>query len=68
MSIGIGRSRACTAIIETPQESPRNRAVAYNNRGNACAKGDLDRAIADFNEAIRLDPNYAVAFNNRGSA
>ena len=32
---------SCTAIIEFPQESSRNRAVAYNNRGNAWkAKGD----------------------------
>jgi tetratricopeptide (TPR) repeat protein len=31
-------------------------------------KGDNDRAIADFNEAIRLDPNNALAFCNRGRA
>jgi cytochrome c-type biogenesis protein CcmH/NrfG len=29
-------------------------------------KGDYDRAVADYNEAIRLDPNNAVAFCNRG--
>ena len=60
---------SCTAIIESPQESPRNRAVAYKNRGNAWnAKGDHDRAIADYSEAIRLDPDYAIAYNNRGLA
>ena len=31
-------------------------------------KGDNDRAIADYTEVIRLNPNYAMAFNNRGAA
>jgi multidrug efflux pump subunit AcrA (membrane-fusion protein) len=37
-------------------------ATSFHNRGSAwSAKGDLDRAIADYNEAIRLDPkNTAV--------
>jgi tetratricopeptide (TPR) repeat protein len=43
--------------------------LAYNNRGIAWShKKDYDRAIADFNEAIRLDPNDATAYNNRGWA
>ena len=31
-------------------------------------KGDYDAAIADFNEAIRLDPTFKWAYNNRGFA
>jgi len=29
-------------------------------------KGDNERAIADYTEVIRLNPNDAHAFNNRG--
>ncbi len=32
------------------------------------AKGEDQEAIADYTEAIRLDPDYAVAYNNRGLA
>jgi tetratricopeptide (TPR) repeat protein len=32
------------------------------------AMGDLDGAIADFTEAIKAGPDYAVAYNNRGFA
>ena len=38
------------------------RGVAYNNKGN------YDRAIADFNEASRLNPNDARVFHVRGVA
>jgi tetratricopeptide (TPR) repeat protein len=37
-----------------------NRAIVYN------MKGDRDRAMADYNEAIRLDPGNANA-SNRGA-
>ncbi|MGB7125369.1 MAG: tetratricopeptide repeat protein [Methylovirgula sp.] len=63
------RIKACTAMIESGQETPINLSVAYNNRGNAYrAKGDFDRAIADFNDAIGLDPNLPTVYYNRGNA
>ena len=47
----------------------RDNPDAYFNRGIAHrAKGDLDGALADYTEAIRLKPDYALAYNNRGAA
>ena len=38
-----------------------------DNRANAHrVKGDNDRAIADYTDAIRLDPNFVTAYYNRG--
>jgi tetratricopeptide (TPR) repeat protein len=43
--------------------------MAYNNRGNAGDdKGDLDGALKDYTEAIRLKPDDATAYYNRGIA
>ena len=40
--------------------------MAFNNRGVAYRdKGDPDRAIADYDAAIRIAPKFAVAFSNR---
>ena len=36
-------------------------ACSYNNRGLAFGfKGDYNRARADYNQAIRLDPKFAL--------
>src|SRR5262245_57853015 len=60
---------ACTRAIESRTFSGRDLALLYFKRGIEWrAKGDLDRAIADYTEAIRLNPKLALAHNNRGNA
>jgi len=60
---------ACTRNIESGRFAGRNLAVAFTNRALGYKrKGQLDKAIADYDEAIRLKPDLVVAFNNRGNA
>jgi lipoprotein NlpI len=59
----------CTKVLADEKQKPKGRAAAFFNRGNAhVAKGDAAAAIADFDEAIKLDPKNASAYNNRGNA
>jgi lipoprotein NlpI len=59
----------CTALIQSGQLTNYNLANAFNNRGLSYhVKGEYDRAIQDYDQAIRLNPGYAYAFFNRGIA
>jgi lipoprotein NlpI len=63
------RIAGCTALVESERLSVQDRAAAYGNRCWAYSdKGNSDRAIADCNDAIRLDPKLANAYVNRGKA
>jgi len=65
----------CTRVLDRAgSQTAHSRAIALANRGQAYQNGgNLDRAIADFSEAIRIDadfPNWryarAVQYGNRG--
>jgi lipoprotein NlpI len=59
----------CSRIVEDAKQKPKARGVAFYNRGNAhVLKGDHDKAIADFDEALKLEPKNASIYNNRGNA
>ena len=64
---------ACSDLLALVDKDPTTdsdfKSVTYHNRGLAYGnKGDFDRAIADFNKAIELNPNSNEAYNSRGIA
>src|SRR5437899_11554527 len=60
---------SCTAVIKSGGQTAQWLVAAFNSRGNAhLSTRNYDRAIDDYNEAIRLDPKFAIGFNNRGLA
>lgn len=57
----------CALALESGSLAKRERVGIYINRGNAYGKkGDFDHAIADYGEAIRIDPNSWDAYYDRG--
>jgi tetratricopeptide (TPR) repeat protein len=58
----------CSLIIETVPTPQVDTAMAYSNRGRAyMLLGELDKALGDFNDAVRLDPGFASAYSLRGN-
>jgi tetratricopeptide (TPR) repeat protein len=63
------RIDACTAVIDSGRFDGKSLSSALSDRGVAYLNvRNNDRALADFNEAIRIDPDNAKAFGGRGLA
>lgn len=63
------RLAGCTRLIDRTREPPKNRANAYVRRGMAyLSMRDLERAVLDLDQAIKLDPKMTDAYGNRAVA
>ncbi|NOT39142.1 MAG: tetratricopeptide repeat protein [Alphaproteobacteria bacterium] len=61
--------RACTLVIETPGQDRAEKLLALLGRATAYRdNGDYDKAIADYNALIALDPDEDMAFLGRADA
>jgi tetratricopeptide (TPR) repeat protein len=59
----------CTAVINSGKYTGQNLTLAVWIRGKAYTKkGQYDRAIQDYDLAIKLDATYGGAFGDRGFA
>jgi tetratricopeptide (TPR) repeat protein len=60
---------ACSTIIRDDSESPQNRADAYAYRAAMyLTQGNVDRAIADYGEALKLTPRNVTVYVSRALA
>jgi tetratricopeptide (TPR) repeat protein len=60
---------ACSRIIAAPRTSAHDRMMALTFRGNAKrSQGDNSGAIADYSQALTLQPDYRPALIGRGIA
>ena len=58
---------ACSRVIENTDER-RQRVIALNRRGTAWNRlGEESKALADFDQAIRLEPLYSAPYSNRAN-
>jgi tetratricopeptide (TPR) repeat protein len=59
----------CTAVIQSGREDAEDLAIAFYNRGTAFRiKSEFDRAIADYDQSIKLNPKAYDPYVDRGWA
>ncbi|WP_176630160.1 tetratricopeptide repeat protein [Desulfolutivibrio sulfoxidireducens] len=64
-----GASKALSRVIESGQTPPALLVTALFSRGAIYhAKGNLDAALADYDRALDLRPDFAEVYVNRGNA
>jgi tetratricopeptide (TPR) repeat protein len=60
------RIKVCTTLIQSGRLTGETLAEVFNNRGGAhYYKSEFDRALSDYEQAIKLNPRSPSAFNNR---
>lgn len=63
------RIEGCTELLQSPFMAPSVRAEAFALRALALSLiGRYDEAIADYDQALEIQPNHAVTLNNRSWA
>ena len=63
------RISGCSAMIETPGLPTGQLSIAYGLRALGYSlKGWFDKAVADYDKAIDLNPDFPAALNNRAWA
>ena len=62
-------TKVCTAAIEAGGIGSRDLAATYSNRGVIWARaGEIDKALADHNKALELNPDSIGGLINRANA
>ena len=61
--------QACTTLVNSPGGSAADRSLAFMQRGSMYRRQEkYDQALADFDQALRYDPNSAGAYTGCGNA